>query len=260
MNNKQPPLRISPLDVVKGKIIYESAHLQNFINGISAVESILKYNTTTMQNEEYHKIIHKFKHDTQLTRNKIAKLKKDYKTIKHKQLTKHLNTVSKQLDDCLITHIHKVLPLNNATQTELSQSRIKDLRDNFNTINSLLRNYTTTQLDHTTTTPDDPTDANIIISRHNINKRQHIDKKKRQLLFETYYPGKKSAYCWCCNSTVITKETPPDKKKSNWDCGHVVSHHSGGNTDLSNLRPICVGCNQGMKTQHMFLYKASLFV
>jgi hypothetical protein len=246
MDNKPPPLRITPLEDVRGKILYGRSSLEKFDNAISAVEDILKDNTN-MQNEEYHKMIQTFENKKQLTINKLAKLKKDYKNIKHKQLTTQLDTISKQLDNCLLTHTHIVLPFNDATQTDLSKSRIRQLRDKFIKIESLLRNYTTTT--------NEGHDA-----ANNSNKSRHVDKKKRELLFETYYPGKTSGPCWCCNSTIITKYALPGKKRVDWDCGHVVSHHSGGLMDLSNMRPICVTCNQGMKTRHMFLYKATLFV
>ena len=31
--------------------------------------------------------------------------------------------------------------------------------------------------------------------------------------------------------------------KNNYSCGHIISEYNGGETDISNLRPMCHGCN-----------------
>ncbi len=40
-----------------------------------------------------------------------------------------------------------------------------------------------------------------------------------------------------------------------WECGHVVSDAGGGETILSNLRPICIACNRSMGKTHMDEFK-----
>ncbi len=49
--------------------------------------------------------------------------------------------------------------------------------------------------------------------------------------------------CLCCNSTAIDRD--------NYECGHIIAEANGGDESISNLRPICVGCNRSMSTTNM---------
>ena len=49
--------------------------------------------------------------------------------------------------------------------------------------------------------------------------------------------------CLCCNTTDITQLS--------FNCGHVVAEANGGETIVSNLRPICQNCNLSMRTTNM---------
>jgi 5-methylcytosine-specific restriction endonuclease McrA len=51
------------------------------------------------------------------------------------------------------------------------------------------------------------------------------------------------AKCVCCKSTDITQIS--------FNCGHVISEHNGGETIVSNLKPICQNCNSSMGTKNM---------
>jgi 5-methylcytosine-specific restriction endonuclease McrA len=51
------------------------------------------------------------------------------------------------------------------------------------------------------------------------------------------------AKCTCCKSTDITQMS--------FNCGHVISEHNGGETIVSNLKPICQNCNSSMGTKDM---------
>lgn len=51
------------------------------------------------------------------------------------------------------------------------------------------------------------------------------------------------AKCLCCKSTDITQLS--------FNCGHVISEIYGGETIVSNLRPICQNCNSSMGTKNM---------
>ena len=55
--------------------------------------------------------------------------------------------------------------------------------------------------------------------------------------------------CYCCGTTIrlIPK---------NYECGHIRSIKNGGTDEISNLRPICFGCNRSMGTTHMKYYMA----
>jgi hypothetical protein len=49
--------------------------------------------------------------------------------------------------------------------------------------------------------------------------------------------------CLCCRVTDITQLS--------FHCGHVVAESCGGETVLSNLKPICQNCNSSMGTTNM---------
>jgi 5-methylcytosine-specific restriction endonuclease McrA len=56
--------------------------------------------------------------------------------------------------------------------------------------------------------------------------------------------------CLCCKSTDITQMA--------FNCGHVISEHNGGETIVSNLKPICQNCNSSMGTKNMNEFMLSL--
>lgn len=56
--------------------------------------------------------------------------------------------------------------------------------------------------------------------------------------------------CLCCKSTDITQMS--------FNCGHVISEHNGGETIVSNLKPICQNCNSSMGTKNMNEFMLSL--
>ena len=49
--------------------------------------------------------------------------------------------------------------------------------------------------------------------------------------------------CLCCKCTYITQLS--------FHCGHMISEANGGETIVSNLRPICQNCNSSMNTKNM---------
>jgi len=56
--------------------------------------------------------------------------------------------------------------------------------------------------------------------------------------------------CMCCNSTDITQMS--------FNCGHIVAEANGGDTIVSNLKPICQNCNSSMGTKNMEDFMKSL--
>jgi len=58
------------------------------------------------------------------------------------------------------------------------------------------------------------------------------------------------AKCVCCKSTDITQMS--------FNCGHVISEHNGGETIVSNLKPICQNCNSSMGIKNMNEFMLSL--
>jgi 5-methylcytosine-specific restriction endonuclease McrA len=49
--------------------------------------------------------------------------------------------------------------------------------------------------------------------------------------------------CVCCKTTDITQLS--------FHCGHIIPESKGGETVVSNLRPICQNCNSSMGTINM---------
>jgi 5-methylcytosine-specific restriction endonuclease McrA len=56
--------------------------------------------------------------------------------------------------------------------------------------------------------------------------------------------------CMCCKTTDITQMS--------FHCGHVVANAKGGESIVSNLKPICQNCNSSMRTQNMNDFMISL--
>jgi 5-methylcytosine-specific restriction endonuclease McrA len=56
--------------------------------------------------------------------------------------------------------------------------------------------------------------------------------------------------CLCCKSTDITQMS--------FNCGHIIAEANGGNTIVSNLKPICQNCNSSMGTKNMNEFMLSL--
>lgn len=49
--------------------------------------------------------------------------------------------------------------------------------------------------------------------------------------------------CTCCKVTDITQIS--------FHCGHIIAESNGGETILTNLKPICQNCNSSMGTKNM---------
>ena len=49
--------------------------------------------------------------------------------------------------------------------------------------------------------------------------------------------------CLCCNDTDITQLS--------FHCGHIIAEANGGETTVSNLKPICPHCNSSMGRKNM---------
>ena len=77
--------------------------------------------------------------------------------------------------------------------------------------------------------------------------RAAIPKKIRDMVWQTYNGKVFSSPCYTCGVEML-------EAMSSWHAGHVVSDADGGAPSVSNLRPICAGCNLSMKTMHMCLF------
>lgn len=95
----------------------------------------------------------------------------------------------------------------------------------------------------------------ILLKQHNNQTKEPTFKEKKtkkkaipstikKLVWNTYIGediGK--AKCVCCKSTDITQIS--------FNCGHIIAESKGGETKVSNLKPICQNCNSSMGTKNM---------
>lgn len=56
--------------------------------------------------------------------------------------------------------------------------------------------------------------------------------------------------CMCCLCTDITQMS--------FNCGHIIAEVNGGETIVSNLKPVCQNCNSSMGTKNMEEFMKSL--
>jgi 5-methylcytosine-specific restriction endonuclease McrA len=82
-------------------------------------------------------------------------------------------------------------------------------------------------------------------------KKKTISSTMKKLVWNTHIGeeiGKTK--CLCCKSTDITQLS--------FNCGHIIAEANGGDTIVSNLKPICQNCNSSMGTKNMDEFMLSL--
>lgn len=81
-----------------------------------------------------------------------------------------------------------------------------------------------------------------------IKKKKSIPKKIKELVWNNLIGHDiATSMCTCCGKPPI--------KNTEFHCGHVIAEANGGTLDITNLRPICAGCNLSMGTQNMDDFK-----
>lgn len=80
---------------------------------------------------------------------------------------------------------------------------------------------------------------------------QPIPKTLKSLVWDTYI-GKEHGIgaCYCCGSEIDSKH---------FECGHIVSKFNGGESNMTNLRPVCSICNKSIGAKNMDVFKATYF-
>jgi hypothetical protein len=75
-------------------------------------------------------------------------------------------------------------------------------------------------------------------------KKQPISSTLKRKVWDTHIGQSIGLHkCLCCNLTDITQLS--------FHCGHIIPESKGGETNLSNLIPICQNCNSSMGSKHM---------
>ena len=71
------------------------------------------------------------------------------------------------------------------------------------------------------------------------------------------------AEVWRKDNTTLDAKCPICKRNiisaDNFECGHIISEHDGGKTQLSNLTAICSSCNKSMGTKNMNDFKQTVW-
>jgi len=75
-------------------------------------------------------------------------------------------------------------------------------------------------------------------------KKKRISATLKRLVWN-YWIGEEigKSKCLCCNVTDINQMS--------FNCGHIIAESKGGETILSNLKPICQNCNSSMASMNM---------
>ena len=82
------------------------------------------------------------------------------------------------------------------------------------------------------------------------NKRTHVPKPLKILLWDTTYGTLGIAPCYCCTRSI---------RPMTFEAGHNKAVANGGETTLYNLRCICSTCNKSMGTQNLEEFKNKYF-
>lgn len=75
-----------------------------------------------------------------------------------------------------------------------------------------------------------------------------ITRPLRELLWKDYFANN-DGVCYCCSQKITIL---------NFHAGHIIPRVRGGETNRSNLRPVCSSCNLDMKIEHIKEYKQKL--
>jgi len=101
-----------------------------------------------------------------------------------------------------------------------------------------------------------PTKKPIIVTtienqKQKEKKKKYISATLKRLVWNKWIGediGK--AKCLCCNVTAITQLS--------FHAGHIIAESNGGETNISNLKPICQNCNSSMGKKNMNDFMLSL--
>ena len=89
--------------------------------------------------------------------------------------------------------------------------------------------------------------GSISINNDNTYKKKNISSALKKNVWSKYIGLDKGiAKCCCCNTIDIYQIS--------FHCGHVIPEVKGGETNVSNLRPICQNCNSSMGATNMNLF------
>ena len=87
------------------------------------------------------------------------------------------------------------------------------------------------------------------MEHYSFNFRPKICKKIKLQIWTKINKKDLDGKCYCCGNYLSFNE---------FECGHIIPLSIGGQTNISNLMPICRNCNSDMGTLHLEEYKKKL--
>lgn len=225
--------------------------IDEFINIISNSEHIIK-NILDNNIEIFYKELDKF----------ISNKLKSFKTPVKKLISKDIQDAPKKIDKKLFKNEiePKILfPASNEEpkKKELTEYNIfykeqclllKDKPEIKNKMEYIAKLWTVKK----TCTEEILPIAKIVITEDKKKyKKQNISSTMKRLVWNTAIGEENGkSKCLCCKSTDITQLS--------FHCGHIIPESQGGETIVSNLRPICQNCNSSMGNKNMDDFMKSL--
>jgi hypothetical protein len=85
--------------------------------------------------------------------------------------------------------------------------------------------------------------------------KSRIPSHTKTAVWNAYYGKEPTVPCplyHLCNSMLYRDG------KNGWQCGHITSEKNGGKIEITNLRPICQGCNRSMGSNNWDDYEKSM--
>jgi len=259
------------------KIIYEKINekyikLKSYINNTSSfrntylesLELLLKI-INDKTDDEFNDFYIKYMSNFQLKRYYFARLFDPFKECnfnKFDNLNDFLNKsylspcnvneefyfieLNKFLNDILIIN----LKLESEKQEKLELIK-KEEEIKMKIIKEAIKKEVVKKVKKTSTKSDVKKSENIIDNNDKKKKKKPISAAIKRLVWNTNIGEDVSkSKCMCCYSTDITQMS--------FNCGHIVADANGGETIVSNLKPICQNCNSSMGTKNMEEFMKSL--
>jgi 5-methylcytosine-specific restriction endonuclease McrA len=153
---------------------------------------------------------------------------------------------------CKHQHICPQRP-DNKTEQRILQLELK-VRELEQTIAIMHTQYQTvlSNIMPTNTSSEEGTSQQPSTSTLQAKKKKKISFSLRKSCWNEYVGSTiGSTKCLCCQRTDISQ--------LDFECGHVIAEAIGGETNISNLRPICRSCNGSMGICDMRVYARESF-
>jgi hypothetical protein len=212
------------IEILNYKNIEEIEKIIDFNELIKKLKNIKNYNDIYELFLDY-KNINK-DNIQEINNKKLKKIKKDNNKDNIWEINKEILEINKDIQEINKDNNNKKLKKNKKEIQKINKDNNKEIReinkDNIWEINK---------------------------DNQEINKKLKYKKKKisatlKRLVWNKWIGEEIGKFkCLCCNISDITAFS--------FNCGHIIAESKGGDTILSNLKPICQNCNSSMGCMNM---------